>query len=101
MADKTGPENHYLAQEEKLAEKYARFVIRFRWPVILAILVLTVAGALEEPRTRTIGEFPYRFPVVLVREHHLWEPLPPRRPCHLCDPFWWYWQPWDPYRRRW
>jgi outer membrane lipoprotein len=62
---------------------------------------VTVAGTLEEPRTQTIGEFPYTFPVVLVREHHLWEPLLPRRPCYLCDPFWWYWEPWDPYRRRW
>ena len=49
MAENTGPNNQYLAQEEKLAERYARFVIRYRWPVMLTILVLTIVGALFIP----------------------------------------------------
>ena len=62
---------------------------------------VTVSGTLGEPRTQAIGEFPYTFPVVRVQAHHLWEPLRPTRRCHLCDPFWWYWEPWHPYRGRW
>jgi predicted RND superfamily exporter protein len=42
--------NGYLEQEEKWASKYARFVMRHRWAVLFAVLVVTVLGALQIPK---------------------------------------------------
>jgi predicted RND superfamily exporter protein len=38
-----------LGQENRLAEKYADFVLRFRWPIIIVLLVGTVLAALQIP----------------------------------------------------
>lgn len=54
--------------------------------------LITVAGRVAGVRRGTVGEYPYRFPVVEASAHHLWEPLPdpPRAaPC-------WY-DPWYPF----
>jgi hypothetical protein len=39
MSDST---DHLLAEEEKMAEKYARWAIRMRWPIILFVVAVTV-----------------------------------------------------------
>jgi len=49
MAENPGEKNHSLAEEGKAAQKYARFVIRNRWLVMLGILFLTIAGAIYIP----------------------------------------------------
>lgn len=59
--------------------------------------IVTVIGALEEPVTRTIGDFPYRYPVVQVRRHYLWPRVPPNTPhLHPYPPYWT--DPWYPWR---
>ncbi len=59
---------------------------------------ITVAGTVDGTVTRPIGQYSYRFPVVAVRTHVLWEPLPERREYY--DPFWpGYYDPWWPYYR--
>jgi predicted RND superfamily exporter protein len=50
MAENENSTNHYLAEEEKLADKYARFVIKHRWPYMITLLVLTVLGAVFIPK---------------------------------------------------
>ncbi len=64
---------------------------------------VTVSGTLQTPLSRTIGEYPYTFPVVRSEQIHLWpRPVPVQR--YYYDPFWpnpWY--PWGypfPYGRR-
>jgi outer membrane lipoprotein len=37
---------------------------------------LTVSGRLEAPQTRSVGAYPYRYPVLRVEESQLWKPLP-------------------------
>lgn len=62
---------------------------------------LTVVGALEEPVTRSIGDFSYAFPVVHSESHFLWEPLSPP-PSVIHGPFWYdpfFYDPWYPYYR--
>lgn len=81
-----------------------RFVARFpgfRDPAVLARgRDLTVVGRLGQPVDGSIGEYPYRFPVIEVTGHQLWRP----RQVHpvgdpFYDPYWHYW-PWrHPYYR--
>lgn len=55
---------------------------------------ITVVGRLAEPRSGTIGESPYLYPVVDAQTYHLW----PERPSPDYDPFWYDpWYPWYPY----
>lgn len=56
---------------------------------------LTVSGKLAATETGQVGEYAYRYPVVQVQSHHLWEPLP-ERPTYIIepDPFWG--SPWGP-----
>ncbi|AHF02930.1 membrane protein [Marichromatium purpuratum 984] len=56
---------------------------------------LTVVGILLPPRTRAVGDYPYRYPVVAVEHSHLWpEPVPaPRYPAGVYAPYPWY-GPW-------
>ena len=67
---------------------------------------LTVVGTLVDTVTRSIGEHPYRFPLVKVDTAYLWEPLPKGPPYYdpfWYDPFWdpyWYY-PWYPWHRPW
>ncbi len=50
MAETDNTTNHYLEEEEKLADKYARFVIRHRWPYMILLLIMTVLGAIYIPK---------------------------------------------------
>ncbi len=65
--------------------------------------LITVAGHLEDPQSRTIGEFPYRYPVVKAGAMQLW-PREAEAVHHYYSPYWvdpWY--PWGypyPYRRK-
>ncbi len=55
--------------------------------------LITVAGTLDGVTTRSIGEFPYRYPLVKVGTFYLW----PRLPRHYYYPPYWY-DPWYPWR---
>jgi outer membrane lipoprotein len=62
----------------------------------------TVNGTIADFISRTIGEYPYTYPLVAVERHHLWEPertydYPPGR-AYYYDPFW---DPWYPFYRPW
>lgn len=58
---------------------------------------MTVTGVLAASVTRSVGDFPYRYPVVDVDTYYLWaKPLPPQYPYYY-DPFWY--DPW--YGPRW
>ncbi|MGI9302678.1 MAG: Slp family lipoprotein [Gammaproteobacteria bacterium] len=39
---------------------------------------LTVSGTIEGKQSRTIGDYPYTYPLVQVDSHYLWEPQPKR-----------------------
>jgi len=57
---------------------------------------LTVAGTLEKPVVRRIGEFTYLFPVVKVDHYYLWEAKPD---VVYYEPLpYWYYDPWFSYR---
>jgi outer membrane lipoprotein len=55
---------------------------------------VTVAGTLEEPVTRTIGAYPYRYPVVRATGHYLWprEPDVVHHHYYYYPPYWY--EPW-------
>lgn len=58
---------------------------------------VTVIGTVAGSEVREIGDYPYRYPVVQVDSHYLWEPLPPPQPARcLHSPFWYdpFWHPW-------
>ncbi|MCB1774772.1 MAG: Slp family lipoprotein [Gammaproteobacteria bacterium] len=65
---------------------------------------LAVRGTLAKAETRPVGEFPYRYPVVVVERFHLWPAHEPVEPVYWRDPWfydpWWPWGPWGPYRYR-
>lgn len=68
--------------------------------------LVTVAGTLEEPVTRTIGEYPYRYPVVRATALYLWPKEPEDGYYYPYYSPYWYdpWYPWGypypyPYRR--
>ena len=42
-------DNHSFESENRITERYADFVLRFRWIIIVALLALTVAGAIYIP----------------------------------------------------
>ena len=48
---------------------------------------ITVVGDIEGAQTRTIDEYDYRYPVIDVESHHLWEPLPDYRDMHYPYPY--------------
>jgi outer membrane lipoprotein len=58
--------------------------------------LMTVAGTLDGTATRSIGEYPYQYPVVKVGAYYLW-PHPPRGVNHYYYPPYWY-DPWYPWR---
>jgi len=39
--------NNFLKKEDHLAVRYARFVLRFRWPIIVFLLLATIVAALQ------------------------------------------------------
>lgn len=55
---------------------------------------ITIVGVLENPVSRTIGEYSYRYPVVRASSHYLW-PTEPETVHHY-----YYYDPWWPYPRR-
>lgn len=67
---------------------------------------LTVVGSIEGSTVRAIGEYDYRFPVVSVRDSHLWAE-PDKTPVYYPPPpFWYYDMYYHPYpypypHRRW
>jgi outer membrane lipoprotein len=54
---------------------------------------LTVVGRIEGAVEKSIGDFPYPFPIVRVERHYFWPPPRPE-PRYWRDP--WY-DPWYPY----
>lgn len=57
---------------------------------------ITLGGKLAGSRTRAVGEYPYRYPLVDVDTWHLWEP----RPVYRDEPYYWYdpwYDPWYPW----
>jgi outer membrane lipoprotein len=63
----------------------------------------TVSGTLDEPVTRTIGSYPYRYPVVNVDRHHLWERETVASDYRYSRPYYYdpFWDPWYPFYRPW
>jgi len=59
---------------------------------------LTVRGPLLAPVTRSVGDYPYRYPVVSAQLYHLWPIYEPPRDYYY-DPWrpWGPWGPWGPY----
>lgn len=57
---------------------------------------ITVAGEVENEITRKIGDYDYRFPLVVVSDYVLWQPLPQYSPYDYYHPYWYY-DPWYPY----
>jgi len=65
---------------------------------------LTVVGSIEGSIVRAIGEYDYRFPVVGVRDSHLWAEPEQNRTYYSPSPYWYYdtryYHPYPyPYRR--
>ena len=63
-------------------ESPGRFLARFDGFLDPAIYEagrdVTVSGRLQAPQTRSVGTYPYLYPVLLVEESQLWEPLSKR-----------------------
>lgn len=80
----------YDGRPKESGTSEGRFLARidgFVDPVVYAKgRLLTVAGVLEKPVTRLIGDFSYVFPVVHAESYFLWEPSPPS-PTIIHDPF--------------
>jgi outer membrane lipoprotein len=70
-----------------------RFVARFNGfidPLVYKLgRPLTVVGRIDGSLQRAIGEFEYRFPIVAVRDSHLWAEAVKIRPYYYPPP-WWY-----------
>lgn len=85
------------------AASQGRFMAKvngFLDPVIYATgRLVTVVGTVAGSESRKIGSYPYLYPVVAVKDYHLW-PLPRRMArYHTCyDPFW-YGSPFYPFSR--
>ena len=62
---------------------------------------LTVIGTIEGSTVRAIGEYDYSFPLVKVRDSHLW-PKPDDSRVYYAPPPYWYYDPYfrHPYRHR-
>jgi outer membrane lipoprotein len=79
-----------------------RFIARFDRFIDPAVFSqgrqVTVTGRISGTLELPVGNFPYRFPVVEVDTHYLWQPVEPReRNYYPYDPFWY--DPWMyPYR---
>ena len=69
----------------------------------------TVFGRLADTRTRSLGDYPYTYPVVDASTFYLWAEPPPERvdlyyPLYPWPPYgfgyyhWWYYPPRGPYR---
>lgn len=69
--------------------------------------LLTVSGTVQGFEERKVGEYAYRYPVVLADSYYLW-PEVPETPYGYPYPGWydpwyydpWYYRPWYPYRYR-
>ncbi|SRR5690554_1464245 len=82
-------------EEDRSQGRFLACVPGFLDPVVYEDgRLLTVRGTVVGVETRKVGEYPYRYPVVAVSSHHLWEPLSDLR-YYEPDPFWYY--PWPAY----
>lgn len=65
---------------------------------------LTVVGNIEGSTVRAIGEYDYQFPIVNVRDSHLWAEAIKTRVYYPPPPFWYYdmyfYRPYSPPHRR-
>jgi len=64
---------------------------------------VTLAGEVAGREVRMVGDLPYGYPVVSIREIHLWRDTAPAwAPAHPWGPYWywggpyWYWEWWWP-----
>lgn len=95
-----------LAEDHSDGRFLAR-VTQFIDPAIYAVgREVTLRGELEESVARTIGEFPYTYPVVRVEAIYLWAQRPATARYPDYDPFWhdpfypWGYPYWPYYRPR-
>jgi outer membrane lipoprotein len=83
--------------QDSSAGRFIAKVAGFLDPAVYAPdRLMTVAGTLDGVTTRSIGEFPYRYPLLKVSAYYLW-PRPPRGVDHYYYPPYWY-DPWYPWR---
>jgi len=66
--------------------------------------LITVSGHLVASQTHSVGQYPYRYPVVKVDSYYLWPVLRHSdwrdAPPYWYDPYWGpYYDPWYPYHR--
>lgn len=77
-----------------------RFVARFNGfvdPLVYKVgWPLTVLGRIDGSLQRAIGEYQYRFPIVAVRDSHLWAETVKVQPFYYPPP-WWYRDYYYPY----
>jgi outer membrane lipoprotein len=68
----------FPADREDYEGRFIARTPRFLDPAIFARgLKITVAGTIAGEETRPLGEMEYRYPVLEIRELHLWTPAPP------------------------
>ena len=88
---------HELRKNERPVTDSAsagRFVARFDGfidPLVYkAGRPLTVVGRIDGGLQRAIGQYQYRFPIVAVRDSHLWPESVKVQPYYYYPPPWWY-----------
>jgi outer membrane lipoprotein len=91
------PQNNDYSPGRFLAD-----VAGFLDPAVYAVdREITVFGVVFGSKDKPIGQYPYRYPVISVKQHLLWEPLPKRDvyryPSYWYDP--WYDSWYDPWYR--
>lgn len=92
------------AKPDADSDSDGRFVARFDGfvdPVVYKVgRPLTVVGSIDGSLQRAIGEFEYRFPIVAVRDSHLWPEAVEMGPYYPPPPWWYrdYYYPPFPYR---
>ncbi|WP_018719393.1 Slp family lipoprotein [Arhodomonas aquaeolei] len=81
------------ARPEPASASRGRFLARFDGfldPVVYAPgEEVTVTGRVTGIEVRTVGDYPYRYPVVEVGGHELWSERPPPAPPPGWYPGWW------------
>jgi outer membrane lipoprotein len=107
LVEVVGRELNEQGKPERVERSSGRFIARIQGFIDPEVYsrgrLFTVTGTVAEVTTRTIGDYPYRYPVVNVEQYHLWErerPVTYARPYY--DPFYdpW-WDPWYPFYRPW
>ncbi len=98
LVDRTLDSGGRPSDSDKSGGRFIARIPGFLDPVIFAKQrEMTVTGVLAESITRSVGDYPYRYPVVDVDTYYLWaKPTPTAYPYYY-DPFWY--DPW--YAPRW